>query len=1110
MIELKILCLGDFQVSLNEQPIETFESQKVRAILAYLASQAGNIFYRDKLAGLFWPDMPNTNARRNLNQAIYNLRRSLNDRENSSPFLLSSSETIQFNWDSRTWVDVFDFDRFIEKVVTHGESPEALCRECVQRLNQVEQIYRGEFLENLQLDNNNGFEEWVVTRRENIHQKFLNSLSKLITYYENCGQYDLALIYARRKYEFDPLLEKNVRNMMRLLAFSGQRNSALLLYKDLVEALDRELGVQPEQETRELSRQLSEEHAGQILFFTKINSLPNMLTPTIGRDEEISKVCQLLEKPDCRLLTITGVGGSGKTSLGIEVGRQLIPKFRNGISWVDANTLQSVDTLAVALAEALSYPLQKQSDALDQLFHFLKSKEILLIFDGFENRLDGVPLITSILKHAPGCKVLVTSRSRLNLKLEHVYPLRGLSFLAASDNETLYDYSAVRLFLDAALRINPDFQPSQVDLHSIVEICRTVDGMPLGILLSAAWVGVYTPSEIAQEVKDSLNFLNVGWQDLPDRQRSLRASFNYSWRLLSEEERRVAQGLSVFQGRFSRNAAQEITRATAHIIGELESKSLLQRLETGYYRMHELVRFFAREKLAQNTERWQQAYNSHSLYYLNIIQQWDHKLKNANQSWVISEIDVEHENIRAAWDWAVSVRNSDLLIQACEGLCTYYDLRVRFREGKSACEQAVEVVSDETLDYFLIYIWQLHFQRLLNEVEQAEQGLIYCLNMLQNQKNSASEYTKANGIVKYELGMVYMHTDRQQARKYLEDGIAIFKLGSNSWELMHALIALGEILHHLGEFNTSQKHFVEADKIAQNVGETQYISQIYRWQAFNAWRLGNILLGKDLLEESIRFRQQSNDTASLAMSQADYANMVAAIGEFNEAKIAYDKAIPILDHLGFQYEYIRAVFIRNIAELWNGDYASIGKTLDRDLSVAKSVGDQRIEAGLKGLKGQLLFAEGNVTGAEIWLLDSIEQYSQINQADELSGVYAVLAAIYFISGNGERAIATLSKNYQISLQSKGLQGTSFGLFATAVHKMIQGEIETAVQLVSLVCKIPAMGKIIWWQDIVVNPVMQAAEQLPEDVRQAAVVRGLEGNIFEMLPKMAQDLGFGMA
>jgi transcriptional regulator with XRE-family HTH domain len=281
-------------------------------------------------------------------------------------------------------------------------------------------------------------------------------------------------------------------------------------------------------------------------------NLPRSLTPFIGREPELDALWQLLQDPQCSLLTVVGAGGIGKTRLAVEAARHAQDLFPAGVWFVPLAALKSPALLVPAIADALHFKFQGPTHPQIQLLRYLCDKQVLLILDNAEHLLEGVGLFAEILSACPGVKLLVTSRERLNLLSEWVFEIQGLPAPAGDEVEAFESYSAVALFLQSARRAQAGFELREEDRRWVRQICHTMEGMPLGIELSAAWVGLLSCEKIAREIERNLDFLTISMRDLPERHRSLRGTLDHSWNLLNDEEQSILSRLSVFKSLNSR------------------------------------------------------------------------------------------------------------------------------------------------------------------------------------------------------------------------------------------------------------------------------------------------------------------------------------------------------------------------------------------------------------------------------------------------------------------------------------------------------------------------------------------------------------------------------
>ena len=395
--------------------------------------------------------------------------------------------------------------------------------------------------------------------------------------------------------------------------------------------------------------------------------LPRFATPFIGRQDEIAQLIRLFNRDDLQLVTLTGPGGSGKTRLAIEVANQL--DFADGVYFVPLQPLRSADNIVTTIVEALRLQ-QAGGDPQQYLLDYLRKKHLLLVLDNFEHLLDGVGIVTDILNAAPQVNLLVTSRERLNLQAEQLWPVQGLDVPDSDAVDALDQYSAIELFVERARRSQPDFALDNQQ-EAVRRICQLVDGLPLALELAASWLPAMSGAAIADELQHNIDILMTRQRDVPDRHQSMRAVFDHSWQWLTAEERAVFPKLSVFRGGFTADAAQQVAGGSLGTLASLIDKSLVRLDDDGRYDLQEVLRQYA-EAVLETTADTEVVYESYSEYYARFIAKRVPDLKGGqHQVEAYDEIEADFHNIRAAWRLAVKQRNYEILDMAVEGIALH-------------------------------------------------------------------------------------------------------------------------------------------------------------------------------------------------------------------------------------------------------------------------------------------------------------------------------------------------------------------------------------------------------------------------------------------------------
>ncbi len=417
--------------------------------------------------------------------------------------------------------------------------------------------------------------------------------------------------------------------------------------------------------------------------------LPQQFTSFVGREEELSTICERLADPACRLLTLVGPGGIGKTRLAIQATAVTPTHFPDGTYFINLQSITKPELLATTIADTLDLTLSGQEVPLRQLCRFLASKRLLLTLDPFEQLIGSLDFILELL-HQTAVSILVTSREPLNLQEEWLFPIHGLT---GGDNQE----AALKLFADRAQRVQPHF--NLVDEKAdVINICQLVEGMPLAIELAAAWTRSLPCTDISNEIQASLDFLSTSVRNVPERHRSIQNIFEQTWQQLSANEQTVFRRLSMFHGGFRREAATDVAGANLLILSDLIDKSLL-RWESdnegnGRYQIHELLRQFAAEKLAENKTEAAETREKHIQYFTAFLDTRLDSLLSNQQNSAMRDIQIDFENIRFVWQQLINSFDFARLKQAAMPLLSFYWYRSWFLEGYDTFAQLVDRLND--------------------------------------------------------------------------------------------------------------------------------------------------------------------------------------------------------------------------------------------------------------------------------------------------------------------------------------------------------------------------------------------------------------------------------
>ncbi|MBC7813751.1 MAG: tetratricopeptide repeat protein [Burkholderiales bacterium] len=634
-----------------------------------------------------------------------------------------------------------------------------------------------------------------------------------------------------------------------------------------------------------------------------LSHFPPQTTPFVGRTQELADISARLATANCRLLTITGAGGSGKTRLAVEIARLEALRFSHGAVFVGLQPLSKSDLLVTTIAHTLGLSFYGSDDPKTQLFRHLHEKSLFLLLDNFEHLLDGAALVSELLAHSVGIRVVVTSREALNLQEEWLYPLKGMITPPSIYSTALEDYEAVQLFLYHAQRMQPNFDLA--DQHqAVIRICKMAEGLPLAIELAASWLKGLSAAQIATEMQHNLDFLATTARNVEERHRSIRTVFEQSWKLLSEAERQTFARLSVFRGGFDREAAHATANASLLLLAGLVEKSLLQRQPSGRYEIHELLRQFAEEKLAVLDDT-RQAHYLHTRYYNVFTQEREIDLKGRRQIDGLDAVELNFENIHVAWDWAVQARDYSTLHTMVEGLLWFGILRSRQHNVNALYEHALQQASGDGSDYLKARIVARQCQLL--PFEAAPPILAGRLeNSLNVVKQLGSESEAA--ICEVLLGLFLAGVEQSHFERALEltqEALLYFQRTDDRFYVAQALQAVSMAYYYQGDRQRAMHIARECAQIRREIGDRYGTARIVLLIAAEAYSIPDY-------EKAELFNREVRDIwfmlkswSVVAFVNVNLAYLAIFRGDFEAARNLSDEALTIAkevnigDHIAY-------------------------------------------------------------------------------------------------------------------------------------------------------------------------------------------------------------------
>jgi DNA-binding SARP family transcriptional activator/predicted ATPase len=857
--DLRIALLGRPVIVAGEE-VGGFVSQKALLLFCYLVD-TGQPHTREQLADLLWGEMPEARARANLRTALHNLQQLFPD------YLETNRITVAFRPRAGYWLDV---DEFTARLAPGSDAAQ---------LAAAAALYRGEFLDGAALADAPVFEAWLVVQRERYRRLVVDALHSLVDTHTAQADHAAAIEQAHRLLAIEPWHEHMHRLVMQLLARQGEYTGALAQYKQFETILRQELDVAPLPETEALHARIRAARA------VRHHSLPAQYTPFVGRRQELGELAARLRDPTCRVLTLTGLGGVGKTRLALQVAAEQASAFLNGVCFVTLADVHAQHGFTTAVAEALALP--GSADAT-QLLDYLRPLELLLVLDNMEHLSAGAQFVADLVRAAPDVKALVTSRVRLNLREEWVYAIHGLACPAekpAGAGQDATPCDAVQLFLQSAQRISATFDPPS--LGPVKRICQLVEGMPLAIELAAGWTHALSCADILHEIEHGLDLLATPLHNFEERHRSLVTVFEHSWQLLTPDEQRAIGRLAVFQGSFTVEAARHVGATTPAVLALLVNKSLLRKGADERFEMHQLVRQYVLDRLNDQEQDVPEVYARHAAYYCGYLARATPALRSGGQqAAALAAVALDMGNIGAAWAWAARQRDQALVKQSLEALYLFYEQRGWFHAGIDGFESAAlafdaqdrpGAAPDALHAQLLARAGWFHWR--LNRYQTARALLERSLALLPVDGDQAERIFVVNalGLVADSLG------EYAAAREYHRQSLQLCRASGDRLREGRILNELGAVARILGNHGEALAMHHAARAIGEELGDGWGKATALNNLGLVTQRRGDYADAAGYFQEGLAIRRRLGDDWGIAVSQVTLADLACDRGEYAEA-----------------------------------------------------------------------------------------------------------------------------------------------------------------------------------------------------------------------------------
>ncbi|MFL5731782.1 MAG: ATP-binding protein [Chloroflexia bacterium] len=679
------------------------------------------------------------------------------------------------------------------------------------------------------------------------------------------------------------------------------------------------------------------------------NNLPAQRSPIVGRDKELASLRSLLQRSDVGLLTLTGPGGIGKTRLALQVAADLLERFADGVYFVPLDTVHDSHLVESIIAQTFGVREGGGRPLFDSLKDFFSNKQMLLVLDNFEQTLPAASMAAQLLSASPGLKVLITSRSRLHVRGEHEFTVPPLSLPEPGhppDLAGLAQYESVRLFIDRAVAIKPDFEVNNDNAPAIAEICTRLDGLPLAIELAAARIKILPPKAMLARLHSRLNLLTSGEKDLPSRQQTLRGAIDWSYNLLSPDEQMLFRRLSIFAGGCSLNALEGLCPRGLKIdvldgLESLVDKSLLQQDEQANgeprFRMLETIREYATERLAESGEEDDVA-REHAEIYTGLAEESEPLLHRPEQLDRFNLLETEHDNLRGALQWSLKSGEADIALRLCASLWYFWWVRSHLTEGRKWLEAALQLaasVGNKTPEHARALYGQAILCRTFGEVDsvlkyteesaalareindQASLGSalsVRGVGFLMGKKADAARSSAEEGVAVlrragytgWDLAIALLRYtmvlagqgDVAPARVSIEESLAIFRQLGDRWGTSQDLNVMGDLARAQGDYDRATTLYTESLGLYRQLGVKRDIPASLHNLGHVALARGDNLKAEEFFKESLKLQQELGNRQGMAEALIGLAGVAAAMQQPARAARLLGSSTSVRDALG--------------------------------------------------------------------------------------------------------------------------------------------------------------------------------------------------------------------
>lgn len=927
--------LGDFKIQVNQQEISGLSTLKSKALLAYLLMEGQKAQSRSTLAAIFWPEAPEQTALHNLRQALMVVKKAFDQTGCAEELFLSSREAITLNPTLTIEVDALTFAQGMEELFRWMDGPPRRGFP-IRRLQSLIDLYQGEFLPHLSLPDTNDFDDWVVLNRESLNRQAIQGLSWLLQYHENRGEWHLACPVAQKLIRFAPWDEQSHSRFIQCLLALSHNSAASAHYQTAVQYFRNELQVEPGHFLNAAKRSIEKATASAPAASSfQTAALPHFPTAFIGRARELDTLEAWIADPHCQIITLTGPGGSGKTRLAAFLAAQQVSLFQDGVYFASLANCSGIQQISASILQALGTLTEQNQDALEELLAWAEQRQALLVLDNVDDTPAAAAFAARLLERSPRLVLLFTAYSRLDLLGEKVFTLAGLSLETDPCQEAPSE--AIQLYLS---HLQPESLPeirSTEFLTKVETICQLVEGMPLAIALAAGQTRCMSATDLVAELSHNLDVLRTSSANLPDRHRSIQASFENAWSHLSPQRQSFLARLTLFRAPFTAAAAEAICTIRSGDLRALAGESLLTWDTTERYRFHRTLWQYAREKDVLPATAKTALQQKYAEWFANRVLEFlsDHEL--AHFAAMLAQIEAELEDALQSLYWLIEQQDWARAKPMIMALFRYYEARGKYRAGSAAMSEIADacgkmesgleaqVMASSRAALLALRIQQftsaarwIEFAAAQATAQNWHEEEAFCLNVLATQAMA----THSAGA----------------GEKYALQALACARQYAVAEEEAHALYTLGNSRINKGELSQAEADLLECKHICQERKSWRKLMRVLNSLADTACYRSDRQAALDCYFQALEIAEGTQNPYSQALIVNNIGTVYMELQDYPAAQEHLTHSVELC-----QQVYDRegeAVALANLGEiaLWQGERDQAVELCRRALQISLEAG----------------------------------------------------------------------------------------------------------------------------------------------------------------------------